>query len=210
MWPNSLPYKFLFSVAIKNEIEIHMKKYILHVFKSWVGGGVGLPTAVMSPLLQTPLLPLPPATPHCSTHSLGVRRKPARLSQNREAGGGEREMMMEASFDTEESFDDPSCLAPQPPGSVSPAKRQIKEVKETKTTVSKLLLLHVHPHVPENKFLSLSFYHLLTSRSISETMLVWTIRDLTWIHHIDNRDKCMHSKMSFHSVKHLEMFISGL
>lgn len=45
-------------------------------------------------------------------------------------------MMMEASFDTEESFDDPSCLTPQPPGSVSPAKRQIKEVKETKTTVS--------------------------------------------------------------------------
>lgn len=45
-------------------------------------------------------------------------------------------MMMEASFDTEESFDDPSCLAPQPPGSVSPAKRQIKEVKETKITVS--------------------------------------------------------------------------
>lgn len=45
-------------------------------------------------------------------------------------------MMMEASFDTEESFDDPSCLSPQPPGSVSPAKRQIKEVKETKITVS--------------------------------------------------------------------------
>lgn len=46
-------------------------------------------------------------------------------------------MMMEASFDTEESFDDPSCLAPQPPGSVSPAKRQtVKEVKETKTTVN--------------------------------------------------------------------------
>lgn len=57
-------------------------------------------------------------------------------------------MMMEASFDTEESFDDPSCLAPQPPGSVSPAKRQIKEVKETKITVSiqelnPLLLLFV-------------------------------------------------------------------
>lgn len=47
-------------------------------------------------------------------------------------------MMMEASFDTEESFDDPSCLAPQPPGSVSPAKRQIKEVKETKITVSEV------------------------------------------------------------------------
>lgn len=45
-------------------------------------------------------------------------------------------MMMEASFDTEESFDDPSCLTPQPPGSVSPAKRQIKEVKETKTTIN--------------------------------------------------------------------------
>lgn len=50
-------------------------------------------------------------------------------------------MMMEASFDTEESFDDPSCLAPQPPGSVSPAKRQVREIKETKTTVSRLLLL---------------------------------------------------------------------
>ncbi|XP_008401026.1 growth arrest-specific protein 7a [Poecilia reticulata] len=44
--------------------------------------------------------------------------------------------MMEASFDTEESFDDPSCLAPQPPGSVSPARRQITEVKETKITVN--------------------------------------------------------------------------
>lgn len=74
-------------------------------------------------------------------------------------------MMMEASFDTEESFDDPSCLAPQPAGSVSPAKRQIREVKETKITVSTqelqldlpllflsssicfcpLLSLHLHP-----------------------------------------------------------------
>lgn len=66
---------------------------------------------------------------------------------------------MEASFDTEESFDDPSCLTPQPPGSVSPARRQIKEVKETKITVSTLelqllllllllsvlLSLHLHP-----------------------------------------------------------------
>ncbi|XP_036004639.1 growth arrest-specific protein 7a [Fundulus heteroclitus] len=43
---------------------------------------------------------------------------------------------MEASFDAEESFDDPSCLAPQPPGSVSPAKRQINEVKETRTTIN--------------------------------------------------------------------------
>lgn len=65
---------------------------------------------------------------------------------------------MEASFDTEESFDDPSCLAPQPPGSVSPAKRQIKEVKETKITVSQALVqlpvsLHPHPHQQ----------HLLTS-----------------------------------------------
>lgn len=56
---------------------------------------------------------------------------------------------MEASFDTEESFDDPSCLAPQPPGSVSPAKRQIKEVKETKITVSQALVqlpVSLHPH----------------------------------------------------------------
>uniref|UniRef100_A0A8C2WY66 Growth arrest specific 7 n=1 Tax=Cyclopterus lumpus TaxID=8103 RepID=A0A8C2WY66_CYCLU len=45
-------------------------------------------------------------------------------------------MMMEASFDTEESFDDPSCLSPQPPGCVSPARRQIKEVKETKITIN--------------------------------------------------------------------------
>ncbi|KAI9515208.1 Growth arrest-specific protein 7 [Dissostichus eleginoides] len=44
--------------------------------------------------------------------------------------------MMEASFDTEESFDDPSCLAPQPPGSVSPARRQTREVKETKITIN--------------------------------------------------------------------------
>lgn len=87
-------------------------------------------------------------------------------------------MMMEASFDTEESFDDPSCLAPQPPGSVSPAKRQIKEVKETKITVSTqeflilssapLLSLHLRPpsvFVAENKFTSLLSCHLLTSSS---------------------------------------------
>ncbi|XP_020501328.1 growth arrest-specific protein 7a [Labrus bergylta] len=43
-------------------------------------------------------------------------------------------MKMEASFDTEESFDDPSCLAPQLP--VSPAKRTTNEVKETKTTIN--------------------------------------------------------------------------
>ncbi|KAG7271841.1 hypothetical protein CRUP_023751 [Coryphaenoides rupestris] len=36
---------------------------------------------------------------------------------------------MEASFDTEESFDDPSCLAPQPPGAVSPARRQAREIQ---------------------------------------------------------------------------------
>lgn len=61
---------------------------------------------------------------------------------------------MEASFDTEESFDDPSCLAPQPPGSLSPARRQIKEVKETKITVSEVfcsVFLQVpvclHPHL---------------------------------------------------------------
>lgn len=63
----------------------------------------------------------------------------ARLSQSRAEQQQQEEvsgMMMEASFDTEESFDDPSCLAPQPPGSVSPAKRQITEVKETKITVS--------------------------------------------------------------------------
>lgn len=56
----------------------------------------------------------------------------------------------------------------------------------------------------------LSFYHLLTSRSISEIMLVWTIQDLTCIHYIDSSDKCTYSKMSFHSVQHLEMFASGL
>uniref|UniRef100_A0A672HVL5 Growth arrest-specific 7a n=1 Tax=Salarias fasciatus TaxID=181472 RepID=A0A672HVL5_SALFA len=43
---------------------------------------------------------------------------------------------MEASFDTEESFDDPSCLAPPPPGAGSPARRQPHEVKETKTTIN--------------------------------------------------------------------------
>ncbi|XP_056262714.1 growth arrest-specific protein 7a isoform X2 [Pseudoliparis swirei] len=36
----------------------------------------------------------------------------------------------------EESFDDPSCLSPQAPGCVSPARRQIREVKETKTTIN--------------------------------------------------------------------------
>lgn len=91
-------------------------------------------------------------------------------------------MMMEASFDTEESFDDPSCLAPQPPGLVSPAKRQIKEVKETKITVSTpqlrllffimmfcppLLSLHLHPHLLfiGTEVPSRSFYLLLTSSS---------------------------------------------
>ncbi|XP_028841376.1 growth arrest-specific protein 7a isoform X1 [Denticeps clupeoides] len=45
---------------------------------------------------------------------------------------------MEASFDTEESFDDPSCLSPQSPGSTSPARRhnKEKEIKETKTTIN--------------------------------------------------------------------------
>lgn len=65
-------------------------------------------------------------------------------------------MMMEASFDAEESFDDPSCLAPQPPGSLSPAKRPSREVKETKITVSEPLAscqLH-HRHRQQ---------HLLTS-----------------------------------------------
>lgn len=69
-------------------------------------------------------------------------------------------MMMEASFDTEESFDDPSCLAPQPPGSVSPAKRQIKEVKETKTTVSS--------HHVQLFLLFFSFILLFVSTSVSE------------------------------------------
>lgn len=69
--------------------------------------------------------------------------------------------MMEASFDTEESFDDPSCLAPQPPGSVSPAKRQIREVKETKITVSTpelhpLLLLSSIFHPPSSSVLFVS------------------------------------------------------
>lgn len=70
------------------------------------------------------------------------------------------EMMMEASFDTEESFDDPSCFAPQPPGSVSPAKRQIKEVKETKTTVSTSA---TSPPPPS----SLTFHHFFFGLLIS-------------------------------------------
>lgn len=73
-------------------------------------------------------------------------------------------MMMEASFDTEESFDDPSCLAPQPPGLVSPAKRQIKEVKETKITVSTpplRLLFFVMMFCPP--VLSLIFIHVFCS-----------------------------------------------
>lgn len=65
--------------------------------------------------------------------------------------------MMEASFDTEESFDDPSCLAPQPPGSLSPAKRQIKEVKETKITVSEVFCCALN-QVP----VCLPHLHLLT------------------------------------------------
>ncbi|XP_067089372.1 growth arrest-specific protein 7a [Osmerus mordax] len=43
---------------------------------------------------------------------------------------------MEASFDTEESFDDPSCLSPQPPGAASPARKPPKEMKETKITIN--------------------------------------------------------------------------
>ncbi|XP_076852903.1 growth arrest-specific protein 7a isoform X2 [Brachyhypopomus gauderio] len=45
---------------------------------------------------------------------------------------------MEGSFDTEGSFDDGSCLSPQSPGSLSPARRQNKEkeIKETKTTIN--------------------------------------------------------------------------
>ena len=51
-------------------------------------------------------------------------------------------MMEAASFDTEESFDvdDASCLSQQNPGNNSPAKRQNKEIKETKITVSTLEL----------------------------------------------------------------------
>lgn len=47
-------------------------------------------------------------------------------------------METEESFDTEGSFDDASCLSPQSPGSLSPARRQNKEreIKETKTTIN--------------------------------------------------------------------------
>lgn len=54
-------------------------------------------------------------------------------------------MDTEESFDTEGSFDDASCLSPQSPGSLSPARRQNKEkeIKETKITVS-LEKQHTH------------------------------------------------------------------
>jgi len=90
--------------------------------------------------------------------------------------------MMEASFDTEESFDDPSCLAPQPPGSVSPARRQIREVKETKITVSTPeLQLHSSSSSSSSALLSLnlseisSYYHLLTSCSCSHHNALWVL-----------------------------------
>lgn len=101
-------------------------------------------------------------------------------------------MMMEASFDTEESFDDPSCLAPQPPGSVSPAKRQIKEVKETKITVSNqnfnpplllcltvfCLYLHLHPLTvceAQHKF---KFHLFLSVDMVCNARSSWSDMDL--------------------------------
>lgn len=53
-------------------------------------------------------------------------------------------MEMEESFDAEGSFDDPSYLSPQSPGSTSPARRQNKEIKETKITVSIVNQSHTH------------------------------------------------------------------
>lgn len=108
-----------------------------------------LPHATFPPQLHTPpSLPLlqrnsSPLTPRLVRPLAALVRGGKEKGERREWGFPRiekqeevRGMMMEASFDTEESFDDPSCLAPQPPGSVSPAKRQIKEVKETKITVS--------------------------------------------------------------------------
>ncbi|TRY93195.1 hypothetical protein DNTS_006319 [Danionella cerebrum] len=47
-------------------------------------------------------------------------------------------METEESFDAEASFDDPSCLSPQSPGTTSPARRQNKEreIRETKITIN--------------------------------------------------------------------------
>lgn len=71
---------------------------------------------------------------------------------------------MEGSFDTEESFDDPSCLAPQPPGSVSPARRRVHQVKETKTTVRDFLIHLQLQRIPGClrvfDFLSVNMMHL--------------------------------------------------
>lgn len=79
-------------------------------------------------------------------------------------------MMMEASFDTEESFDDPSCLAPQPPGSVSPAKRQIKEVKETKTTVSTPRNLILESVPPSSSPICFSLTGSQASKNLSDVV----------------------------------------
>lgn len=110
----------------------------------------------------------------------------ARLSQNREAGGGEREMMMEASFDTEESFDDPSCLAPQPPGSVSPAKRQIKEVKETKITVSiRLFFFFFCPPLLSSMSMSVLVCQKISSRLFPSVDIVFKRSSHCWRNILD-------------------------
>ncbi|NP_001265748.1 growth arrest-specific protein 7a [Danio rerio] len=61
-------------------------------------------------------------------------------------------MEMEESFDAEGSFDDPSYLSPQSPGSTSPARRQNKEIKETKITIN-CVTFPVSTSTPEQELL---------------------------------------------------------
>ncbi|XP_056310123.1 growth arrest-specific protein 7a isoform X1 [Danio aesculapii] len=61
-------------------------------------------------------------------------------------------MEMEESFDAEGSFDDPSYLSAQSPGSTSPARRQNKEIKETKITIN-CVTFPVSTSTPEQQLL---------------------------------------------------------
>lgn len=109
-------------------------------------------------------------------------------------------MMMEASFDTEESFDDPSCLAPQPPGSVSPAKRQIREVKETKITVSTPPTSPSSPAAPSLCEITSRLCHLLTLGCGLPCSL--TLLALASLHNID-LTAVRSTRCRFHHIEQL-------
>lgn len=111
---------------------------------------------------------------------------------------------MEGSFDTEESFDDPSCLAPQPPGSVSPARRRVHQVKETKTTVRDFLIhlqlqripgcLRVFDFLSVNKSIHLLIFFPLwrwSSLGLAWAGLVptWQTTDSSSVHVLARSDK---------------------